>query len=893
MFLPVLTLMTKNYSGKIKKRSKEDSKISLDIDFFENFDDAVVIYGVDEVRGFWFESINKAAEKIYGLKADAIGKFIVDLLPPKENERLTNNLKKCLTDGKPFSFSREIEFHNGIRYFHITFSPFTDHKGEIYRIVSISRDASESRKLENSLTNMESKYSRLFNSMMDAFVSTDIKGNIIEVNESYLQLLGYTENEVKQKTYKDLTPKKWHELESMIVDEQIIPMGYSGIYEKEYFHKSGHIIPVELRAFLLKDENGEPSAIWAIVRDISSRKKAEEKLEKEIAFSNILINASPAFIVGISTKGQTVFINESFLKATGYELNDVIGKDYNSVFVPESEIADLSDIFKQIIEKKVATINENYIRKKNGELMLVEWHGRHVLNDKNEVEFFIGIGLDINERKKAESIKEETENRLKTLVDIVPFGSHIWELKANGDLIFLGENLSSKRILGVDSDHLIGMKIEDAFPYHKNTTVPDTYRKVASTGIPFHSEDLSYSDNRISGAFELHAMQVAPNKMVVFFMDITERKKSEEAVRLSETRYKRLHESIMDAFITIDAEGFMKDSNKVFLNMMGYTLAELSKLTYADITPEKGRSVEKEFVSKQISEKGYTDVFEKEYRRKDGSVFPAEIRVFLLKNEHGKPDGMIGIVRDITMRKQLEKQLQNHVKDLERSNRELEQFAYIASHDLQEPLRMVSSFTQLLAQKYKDKLDENAMEYIHYAVDGANRMQRLINDLLAYSRVQTKGKEFFEVDMHIALGQALSMLSQTISNRNALITNDELPTVLADEGQMVQLFLNLISNAVKFCTKNPIVHISSKENDDNWVFSVKDNGIGIQPQYFAKIFQIFQRLHTKEEFSGTGIGLALCQRIIERHGGKIWLESMHEKGTVFYFSLPKVRSNQI
>jgi PAS domain S-box-containing protein len=884
--------MTKNYSGKINKRSKEESKISLEIDFFENFDDAVIIYGVDEARRFWFESINKTAEKIYGINpAEAIGKFIVDLLPPKENERLTNNLKKCLTNGKPFSFNREIEFQNGLRYFHIIFSPFTDHKGNIYRIVSISRDTSESRKLENSINKLESKYSRLFNSMMDAFVSSDMDGNITEVNDAYLKLLGYSEFEIRRKTHLDLTPEKWHEMERTIIEEQILPLGFSEIYQKEYIHKSGLIIPVELRTFLLKDDNGKPTAMWAIVRDISYRKKAEEALEKEVAFSNTVINASPAFIVGISKKGETVFINESFLKATGYKLNEVVGKDYNETFVLKSEKTELSNVFKRIIEQKESTVNENNILKKNGEILSVEWHGRPILNDKNKVEFFIGIGLDITERKKAEAIKAETENRLKTLVDIVPFGSHIWELKANGDLIFLGENLSSKRILGVDNNHLIGMKIEDAFPYLKNTTVPETYRKVASTGIPFHTEDLSYKDKRINGAFELHAMQLAPNKMVVFFMDITERKKSEEALRLSEMRYRRLHESIMDAFITIDAEGFMKDSNEVFLNMLGYTREELSKLTYADITPERGQLVEKEFVRKQISEKGYTDVFEKDYRRKDGSVFPAEIRVFLLKDELGKPDGMIGIVRDITMRKQLEKQLQNHVKDLERSNRELEQFAYVASHDLQEPLRMVSSFTQLLAQKYKDKLDDNAMEYIHYAVDGANRMQRLINDLLAYSRVQTKGKEFFEVDMHIILGQALSMLSQTIASRSALITNDELPIILADDGQMVQLFLNLISNAVKFCTENPIVHISAKENDDSWVFSVKDNGIGIQPQYFDKIFQIFQRLHTKEEFSGTGIGLALCKRIIERHNGKIWLESNLEKGTIFYFSLPKVRSD--
>jgi PAS domain S-box-containing protein len=502
------------------------------------------------------------------------------------------------------------------------------------------------------------------------------------------------------------------------------------------------------------------------------------------------------------------------------------------------------------------------------------------------------IQSQYEELDKAKKKSEEAESRIKTLIDIAPFGSHLWELKSNGDLIFLGENLSSKRILKVDNDHLIGLKIEEAFSYLNNTDIPGIYKNVAITGKPYFTEQLSYQDNRISGAFELHAMQFAQNKMVVFFMDITERKKAEEALRVSEIRYRRLHESIMDAIITIDKEGFMKDVNPVFTEMLGYTKEELALLTYYDITPEKWHSAEKEIIRREISEKGYTGVFEKEYIKKDGSVFPAELRVFQIKDDDGKPEGMIGIVRDITERKQLEKKLQNHVKDLERSNRELEQFAYVASHDLQEPLRMVSSFTQLLAQKYREKLDQNAMEYIHYAVDGANRMQRLINDLLAYSRVQTKGKEFVKVDMHLVIGQAVSMLSQTISSRNALVSNGELPSVFADESQMVQVFMNLISNAVKFCKTDPVIYISAVESEGFWVFSVKDNGIGIEKQYFNKIFQIFQRLHTKDEYIGTGIGLALCQRIVERHGGKIWLESELDKGTIFYFSLPKDRSNQ-
>ncbi len=260
------------------------------------------------------------------------------------------------------------------------------------------------------------------------------------------------------------------------------------------------------------------------------------------------------------------------------------------------------------------------------------------------------------------------------------------------------------------------------------------------------------------------------------------------------------------------------------------------------------------------------------------------------KDSQGKAVKMSGVCFDITeMKKGAEKALFNLNEDLVRSNRELEQFAYVASHDLQEPLRMVSSFTQLLAHRYKDKLDDDANEFIQFAVDGAQRMQTLINDLLEYSRVETRGKNPVILDMNIILGQAISNLSIKIKEKNALITNDELPVVTADGGQMLQLFQNLISNAIKFCNNSPRIHMSSKEEPDEYIFSVKDNGIGIEPQYFNRIFQIFQRLHTREEYSGTGIGLAICRRIIERHGGKIWVESIPGQGAIFYFTLIKYK----
>ena len=256
---------------------------------------------------------------------------------------------------------------------------------------------------------------------------------------------------------------------------------------------------------------------------------------------------------------------------------------------------------------------------------------------------------------------------------------------------------------------------------------------------------------------------------------------------------------------------------------------------------------------------------------------------------------MQGIVMDITERKEAQgalndrDALERRSMELTRSNEELQQFAYIAAHDLQEPLRMVSSYTQLLAKRYKGRLDSDADEFIAYAVDGAHRMQLLIEDLLAYCRVGTSGKELRETSSEAALEEVLLNLQGAIEESGGVVTHDPLPIVIADSTQLVQLFQNLVGNAIKYRgAELPRVHVSAKKNDAReWIFSVKDNGVGIDPQYFKKIFVMFQRLHGRGEFSGTGIGLAVCKKIVDRHGGRIWVESEIGRGSTFYFALPE------
>lgn len=246
---------------------------------------------------------------------------------------------------------------------------------------------------------------------------------------------------------------------------------------------------------------------------------------------------------------------------------------------------------------------------------------------------------------------------------------------------------------------------------------------------------------------------------------------------------------------------------------------------------------------------------------------------------------------ELQKRHEAELKLRTAVKDLERSNKDLEQFAYVASHDLQEPLRMISGFTKLLESKYKDKLDERGHEYIWFIVDGSKRMSELISDLLSYSRVTTKAAPFTKVDLNKVLSYILTDLKFSVMESEVSIKIDPLPELKAEATQIKQLFQNLIQNAIKFRNdKNPYVKVSAVKNGNEWTFSIKDNGIGIKKEYYDKIFMLFQRLHEKDKYPGTGIGLAICKKIVEHHGGKIWVESEEGNGTTFFFTLPSSAS---
>jgi signal transduction histidine kinase len=271
-----------------------------------------------------------------------------------------------------------------------------------------------------------------------------------------------------------------------------------------------------------------------------------------------------------------------------------------------------------------------------------------------------------------------------------------------------------------------------------------------------------------------------------------------------------------------------------------------------------------------------------------GNLINTMLRMSFPQQEIQKGQVLVSIM-DITELKKVQQQLKSSMENLQRSNKELEQFAYVASHDLQEPLRMVSSYTQLLERRYKDQLDERADKYIYYAVDGAKRMQNLINDLLDYSRIATRGDRFIRIDANEVVKNALKNLEARIDETGAQIKTGKLPLIKADSGQIERLFMNLIGNSLKFSKPDvkPFIEIDAKEQKDKWLFRVKDNGIGIDEKFKEKVFVIFQRLHGTTQYKGTGIGLAICKRIVQRHEGEIWFESEENRGATFFFTLNK------
>lgn len=408
---------------------------------------------------------------------------------------------------------------------------------------------------------------------------------------------------------------------------------------------------------------------------------------------------------------------------------------------------------------------------------------------------------------------------------------------------------------------------------HGALAFPVRIANIVTGVMAFFSRTVQQPDDELLRMFDSLGSQIG---------DFIERKRTEENL----IRISMAVENSSDAIAMAEPGKKHFYQNAAFSNLFEYTVDELNAAG-GPIVTFANQDLAAEIFQTIASGNPWTG--ETEMISKNGRSFTCLLRANAIMDVKGKIIGLIGVFTDITERKMAENKLKEYSAEIERSNHELELFASIASHDLQEPLRVVSGFAQLLSKRYTGKLDAEADEFISYITDGAGRMQQLIKDLLDYSRITTKGKPFVPVDYGNVLQSSLLNLKMAIEESSALVTYDTLPTLMGDESQLIRLFQNLIGNALKYRSeRKPAIHVAAKEEGGDWLFSVSDNGIGMDSRHYERIFLIFQRLHKREEYPGTGIGLAISKKIVERHGGKIWVESEPGKGSVFYFTIPAI-----
>jgi chemotaxis family two-component system sensor kinase Cph1 len=461
------------------------------------------------------------------------------------------------------------------------------------------------------------------------------------------------------------------------------------------------------------------------------------------------------------------------------------------------------------------------------------------------------------------------------------------------DFQWLSINPAAEKFYGLLLNEIVGKNLLAELSQVRNNGLFDLYVSVVETGETVDRE-FSYEHERDTIVW-LHIVAVKLNDgLAVTFRNITDRKRAEIALRDSEERFRAIFEQAAVGIAKTALCGQFMRVNPGFCQIVRYAESELLQKNWQAITHPDDIEADREYVSSLLSGNIQTFSLEKRLVCKDEAVRWANVTVSAMRDAKGTPQYLICAIEDISERKLVQELLQEsldtqtrYAQELTRSNAELEQFSYVASHDLQAPLSTIAGYAQLLEKRCHNQLDAQGNKFIRNIVNSCGRMQALIDDLLEYSRVGRSEKPFDVIDCNLVFEDACANLQLAIRQDRASVTRGDLPRVRGDSFQLLQLFQNLIGNAIKYrSSEAPMVHVGASRQGDSWVFSVQDNGIGIAEQYHPRIFQLFQRLHSEKQYSGTGIGLAICQRIVDRHGGRLWVESEPNRGSTFYFSIP-------
>ncbi len=782
-------------------------------------------------------------------------------------------------------------------------------------------------------------YQTLFNTSQNAFFFAKIDGTILEANKAACQMFGYTEAELKRLGGASILDTRDHLFEQMMRIKQTEGM-IKGLLTG--IRKNGERFPVMYSSVRLINEDGEEIASIEAT-DMSEQKKQEQQLtelleetkrahQKEedgrILMEGVLDSITDGFFI-VDLNWNVLFFNKAAEALLRKKEEELIGKNLWEEF-PELTV------LKKNVDYETIVVKNKSIRFKDYFPIYKVWAEVSVYpSEKNISVYFKDVTevrklrtleklerdvLELNARPN--SVLEETLNfYLREIQNLHP-GMICSVLRLKGNRLY---NWSSPDLAVKFRESFEGGEIRDntgscgAAAFRKEKVIVSDiendvrwvdYKDAAlAEGLrACWSFPILDSQNRVLGTFAIYYKRVKSptqeeestlNRAKNLLMVILENKMAVEAVRSSNQSYDMVAQATNDAIWDWDLEtNEVVRTGKGLKILFGYDAEDAdedndfwNKRVYSsDLQPLLAK---RQVVLDNPNEQYWED----EYRflKKNGHYAYVHDKGYIIRNEEGKAIRLVGATRDISERKEsealmleLNNRLKQRAEELAASNIELERFAYIASHDMQEPLRMITSFLQLFKKKYEDQIDETAEQYIHFAMDGAERMKKLIMDLLEYSRVGSNKDDISEIDANGLLKEVANVFAGRVEEIHASILIDDLPVIQANRTQLFQLFQNLVGNALKYNTaSSPQIRIEGKEEANQFVFSVRDNGIGIKPIFFEKIFVLFQRLHHKNEYSGTGIGLAICKKIVERHGGKIWVESELGKGSCFYFTISK------
>lgn len=783
---------------------------------------------------------------------------------------------------------------------------------------------------ERSLRDVKDELEVILNGVSEGITVQDAAGRVVFANTAAMGLVGFrsTQNIVNIPISQLQQPFK-------LLDEEEVTITYDALPRHKVFatgrpaeltfarvsRVTGEQTWLTLKSAPIFDKNGRVRLAVNIFHDVTEKRQIEkQRLENEQRLRKVLDNLA-AFVGVMRPDGTLIEANRSALEAANLKLEEVINKPFDQTYwwsYDESIQAQL----RQAIQRAAAGETVRYdvtVRLASNRYITIDFLLAPVFNDSGQVEYLIPSGIDVTARNDLTNQLRIQQHRLETILNSIP--GVVYEasgMESAGDQRMDYISQYAETMLGYpittwkDSRNLWKEIVhpedwEDTvrqadFTYRTGTPGPVPFRCVTADGRIIHAE-------AYNGVItDLNGQRLGTCGIV---LDVTERRRQEAEIKrlnaLINHERQRLTTIIGNVpGIVYEGSGSPQEGQQrmdyisaYVEKMLGYSPDEWQKdpmfwqkIMVSEDWDRTVRETSDIFHSGQAAgqSSGQPGVVQFRCHASDGRIVHIEAHSSVICDHRGEPIGATGVMMDITERRLVEEAVAQYAEDLRRSNAELEQFAYIASHDLQEPLRMVTSYLQLIEQRYTDQLDTDAREFIGYAVDGATRMKALINDLLAYSRVQRSRAEPAAVNMEAVLEQVLYNLQLSIEDTGAIITHDPLPELTASRVQMTQLFQNLIGNALKFrADRPPAIHIGVTRERQFWHFTITDNGIGIESDYLDRIFVIFQRLHARKEYPGTGIGLAICKKIIDKHGGRIYAESTPGTGTTFHFTLPAHR----